>query len=78
LDFRGIFCKNFYVTTSGFFSNPALLCTMMELGVDRILFAVDWPFFANAPGVQWLETIPLSDEDKIKIINGNATKLLNL
>ena len=48
LSFRDIFCNNFYITTSGFFSNPALLCCVMEMGVDRILFAVDWPF---VPGV---------------------------
>ncbi len=78
LNFRETFCTNFYVTTSGFFSNPALLCTVMEMGVDRILFAVDWPFVANTPGVQWVDTIPLSDEDKIKILSGNAKKLLKM
>ena len=26
MSFRGIFSNNFYVTTSGFFSDPALLC----------------------------------------------------
>ena len=51
MSFRDIFCKNFYVTTSGFFSNPALLCCVMEMGVDHILFAVDWPFVMNPPGV---------------------------
>jgi predicted TIM-barrel fold metal-dependent hydrolase len=78
MSFRDIFCKNFYVTTSGFFSNPALLCTVMEMGVDRILFAVDWPFVANAPGVKWIDTIPLSDEDKAKILSGNAKRLLKI
>src|SRR6266851_7464463 len=43
LSFRDVFCGNFYITTSGNFSNPALLCCIMEMGVDRILFAVDWP-----------------------------------
>ena len=78
LNFREVFCKNFYVTTSGFFSNPALLCTVMEMGADRILFAVDWPFVANTPGTQWVDTIPLSDEDKIKILSGNAQRILKL
>ena len=50
MSFRDIFCKNFYVTTSGFFSNPALLCCVMEMGIDHILFAVDWPFVMNPPG----------------------------
>jgi len=79
LSFRDVFCKNFYVTTSGFFSNPALLCTVMEMGVDHILFAVDWPFVAdNKPAVEWMRGIPLSDDDKAKILSGNAKKLLKM
>ena len=50
LSFRDVFCSHFYITTSGNFSNPALLCCVMEMGIDRILFAVDWPFVANKPG----------------------------
>jgi predicted TIM-barrel fold metal-dependent hydrolase len=78
LSFRDAFCGHFYITTSGNFSNPALLCCVMELGIDRILFAVDWPFVANKPGVQWMETVPLCDEDKAKILSGNAQRLLRL
>jgi predicted TIM-barrel fold metal-dependent hydrolase len=76
--FREVFCKHFYVTTSGFFSNPALLCCVMELGIDRILFAVDWPFVANAPGTRWMEQVPLCDEDKAKILSGNSKRLLRM
>ena len=79
LSFRDVFSKNFYVTTSGFFSTPALLCTMMEMGVDHILFAVDWPFVAdNKPGIEWMAGVPLSDEDKAKILSGNAKRLLKI
>jgi predicted TIM-barrel fold metal-dependent hydrolase len=78
MSFRNIFCNNFYVTTSGFFSNPALLCCVMELGIDRIVYAVDWPFMPNMPGTQWMETVPLCDEDKAKILSGNAKRLLRM
>ena len=79
MSFRDIFCGNFYITTSGFFSNPALLCCVMEMGVDRILFAVDWPFVAdNTPAVRWMQDVPLSDEDKVKILSGNAKRLLKM
>jgi 2,3-dihydroxybenzoate decarboxylase len=79
VDFRGIFCKNFYVTTSGFFSNPALLCTMMEMGIDHILFAVDWPFvLENKPAVDWIAGAPISAEDKAKILSENAKRLLRM
>jgi len=75
-NFREIFCNNFYVTTSGYFSNPALLCCVMEMGIDRILFAVDWPFVPNPPTTKWMESVPLCDEDKAKILSGNAKRLL--
>jgi 2,3-dihydroxybenzoate decarboxylase len=79
LSFRDIFSNNFYVTTSGFFSNPALLCTVMEMGVDHILFAIDWPFVAdNKPAVEWMAGVPLSDADKEKILSGNARRLLKM
>jgi 2,3-dihydroxybenzoate decarboxylase len=78
LSFRDVFCKNFWVTTSGNFSTPALLCCMMEMGVDRVLFSVDWPFVPNPPGVKWMENAPISDEDKVKILSGNAQRLLRM
>ena len=34
LSFRKIFTNNFWVTTSGFFSDAALACTIAEMGVD--------------------------------------------
>jgi len=76
--FRDYFCKHFWITTSGNFSNPALLCCVMEMGVDRILFSVDYPYVENKPGTDWLPTIPLSAEDKRKIMSGNAERLLRL
>ncbi|MEA2640574.1 MAG: hypothetical protein QOF51_1968, partial [Chloroflexota bacterium] len=78
LNFREQFSKHFWITTSGHFSTPALLCSMMELGVDRILFSVDYPFVENKPGTQWMEQVTLSAEDKEKILNGNVRRLLRL
>jgi len=53
----------------------ALLCAVMELGIDRILFSVDWPFVANGLGTAWMNEVPLSGEDKVKILGGNASVL---
>jgi len=75
---RERFCNHFWLTTSGNFSNPALLCTVMELGVDRILYSVDWPYVDNEPGTEWMEGVPLSQEDREKILNGNAKRLLKM
>lgn len=76
--FREIFEAHFHVTTSGNFSNPALLCTVQEMGVDRVMFSVDYPFVENQPGADWAEQLSFSREDRVKILNGNARKLLRI
>jgi predicted TIM-barrel fold metal-dependent hydrolase len=78
IPFRDLFCEHFWITTSGNFSTPALLCSVMEMGVDRILFSVDWPFVENRPGVEWMAGVPLSAADRAKILHGNAARLLRL
>ena len=76
--FRDTFREHFWITTSGNFSTPALLCCVMEMGADRILFSVDYPFVPNPPGVRWMEHVPLGPEDREKILSGNARRLLKL
>jgi len=72
------FRQHFYVTTSGNFSQSALLCTVMELGADRILFAVDWPFNSNVEGVEFVRTASIKPQDKSRIFAGNAADLLRI
>ena len=76
--FRDTFCEHFYITTSGNFSNTALLCSVMEMGADRIIFSVDWPYVMNKPGTDWMHGIPLGEEDRAKILSGNAKRLLKM
>jgi 2,3-dihydroxybenzoate decarboxylase len=76
--FREYFERHFWITTSGNFSTPALLCSVMELGADRIMFAVDYPMVPNEPAAAWVPTIPLCRENLAKIMHGNAQRLLKL
>lgn len=76
--FRDVFQSQFYVTTSGFWSDPALLLCMQELGLDRIMFSVDYPFAPNKPATEWLAKVPLAPEDRAKLAGGTAKRLLRL
>jgi len=76
--FRDTFRNHFWITTSGNFSTPALICCVLEMGADRILFSVDYPFVPNPPGVKWMDSVPLGPEDRAKILHGNAERLLKL
>jgi predicted TIM-barrel fold metal-dependent hydrolase len=70
--------ENLVITTAGAFSVPALLCSVMELGADNILFSVDWPYESNKVGAAFLESLPVSEQDRAKIAHGNAEHLLKL
>lgn len=78
MTFSDIFRRNFHLTTSGNFSDTALACSIAEMGVDRILFSVDWPFASNKAGTDWLMRTSLSDADKARILGENARKLLKM
>jgi predicted TIM-barrel fold metal-dependent hydrolase len=70
--------RNVWVTTSGLFSISPVMCTVEVLGVDRVLFSVDYPFSSNSSGRALLDTLPLSLADKAKIAGGNAEHVLGL
>lgn len=72
------FRENFYVTTAGYFTGPPLLCTLMVLGADRILFSIDYPYAPTTQGRAFLDTAPVSDADREKIAHRNAERLLGL
>ena len=50
----------------------------MELGADRILFAVDWPMQTNVEAMEFLKEAPLSADDREKILSRNAARIFNL
>ena len=70
--------ENLVVTCSGNFSAPAFLCTVSALGVDNVLFSVDWPYESNAAAVDFLLRQPLAPRDLEKIAHLNAERILRL
>jgi predicted TIM-barrel fold metal-dependent hydrolase len=72
------FRDNFYITTSGNFWFPPLQESMLAIGADKILFAVDYPFESNKDGSQFMDSVPISEDDKEKICHLNAERLLKL
>jgi 2,3-dihydroxybenzoate decarboxylase len=71
------FRRNFLVTTSGMNVAAPLAATIATIGVDRVLFAVDYPFEDQMQTVDALDAIPLSVEDKRKICETNVRRTFN-
>jgi predicted TIM-barrel fold metal-dependent hydrolase len=72
------FQEHFYLTTSGYFTTPPFVCAQQVLGIDRILFSVDYPFSSNTLGRNFLDQLDLTPEDMDKVTHRNAEKLLKL
>jgi gamma-resorcylate decarboxylase len=72
------FRQNFWVTTSGNFHTYSLQDTMWEIGVDRILFACDFPFEEMEDAATWFDAASINPYDKAKIGRTNALGLFKL
>jgi predicted TIM-barrel fold metal-dependent hydrolase len=70
--------ENFYVTTAGAFRTQALIDTLLEIGADRLLFSVDYPYETVQEQTDWFDSLPISEEDHHKIGRTNAVQLLRL
>jgi aminocarboxymuconate-semialdehyde decarboxylase len=74
----------FYGDTALFGSVAGTICGLEFFGADNILFASDSPFDPEkGPGyiretIKIIEELPISDEDRKKIFEGNARRLLKL
>jgi uncharacterized protein len=73
-----VLASSVYVSTSALFTLPPLVCTLMTIGIDRLLFAVDWPFSSNHAGARLLDLAPLSKHDLEKLAHKNAEKLFGV
>ena len=70
--------SNVFLTTSGNFRTPTLVDAIAEVGVDRVLFSVDYPFEETADAAEWFDSAPLSERDRLRIGCENATSLFKL
>lgn len=74
--FRERFLRHFTVTTSGNFSDAALACAIAELGIERIMFSIDWPYVAREPARAWIDAVDIDDASRAAILSGNAERVL--
>ena len=74
------FKTNIHLTTSGYFTLPPLQCALEVVGIERMMYSVDYPFSANTKGKDFLEKVAglLSVAEMEMLVGGNAAKVLRL
>jgi 2,3-dihydroxybenzoate decarboxylase len=70
--------ENLYVTTSGMAWEPPILYAQSVLGMDRVLYAMDYPYQFVPEEVAVTDNLPISDADKMKLYQTNAEKVFGL
>jgi uncharacterized protein len=74
------FKTNIHLTTSGYFTLSPLKCALEVVGIERLMYSVDYPFSPNTHGREFLKKAAgvLSAEDMEKLAGGNAEKVLKI
>lgn len=70
--------QNVWVTTSGMQWAPAILFCQQVLGVDRVMYAMDYPYQFVPEEVKVTDELPISDEDKRKLYQTNVERVFRL
>ena len=70
--------ENVHYTFGGFNFPATFLDLLLEVGVGRIMFSVDYPYGSMAEARAFLEQLPVTAADKERIAHGNAEQLFGL
>ena len=70
--------ENFHITNSGVASEAAIKFTQDLVGVDRVLYAMDYPYQYAVDEVRILDAMNMSDDVKMKFFQTNAEQLFSI
>ena len=70
--------RNIYITTSGLPWAPAITMAQSVLGMDRVLYAMDYPYQYRVEEVKMTDRFPISAVNKKKLFQKNAEKVFSL
>ena len=64
--------------TEGGLSDVDLVRLIHRIGVHRVLFGSDWPWFSPQSGIERIKNLDITEEEKQNILGRNAVKVYNL
>jgi 2,3-dihydroxybenzoate decarboxylase/5-carboxyvanillate decarboxylase len=72
------FKRNFVITTSGQESPLALDFSIRQLGIDNVMWAIDYPYQPTAPAVAFMDGVEVSAADRHKLYHQNAERVFHI
>jgi 2,3-dihydroxybenzoate decarboxylase/5-carboxyvanillate decarboxylase len=72
------FRRNFVITTSGVEDPLALRYSIDKIGIDNVLWAIDYPYQPMKPAVDFIEQAPVSEEERAKLSHANAERIFHI
>jgi 5-carboxyvanillate decarboxylase len=72
------FKENIYITTSGMAWEPPILYAISVLGIDRVMYAMDYPYQFVPEEVRVTDELPIPADDKKKLYQSTAERVFNL
>jgi 2,3-dihydroxybenzoate decarboxylase len=72
------FGHNIMITTTGVLSHSALIAAIDAVGIDNVMFSVDYPYESSADSVAFLNSAPLPPDQLAQLAHGNADRVLRM
>jgi 2,3-dihydroxybenzoate decarboxylase/5-carboxyvanillate decarboxylase len=72
------FKRNFVITTSGVEDHLALRYSIDRIGIDNVLWAIDYPYQPTKPAVDFMDGAPVTEEERRKLYHGNAERIFRI
>ena len=72
------FRRNFVITTSGQESPLALEFSIKQLGIDNVMWAIDYPYQPSAPAVDFMDSVDVTDAQRHQLYHGNAERVFHI
>lgn len=77
-DYSYYFKHNISITTSGNFSTQGLKFCINEIGVERCMYSIDYPYDQIKEAQDWWKGIDLPEDQKQAVARANAIRLFKL
>jgi predicted TIM-barrel fold metal-dependent hydrolase len=78
LSMKEYLLRNFVITTSGVEDPLALDYAIKCVGIDNVLWAIDYPYQPMKPAVQFMDSAPVTERQRHQLYHENAERIFHI